>query len=825
MARLKRNFKWALMVVAMAGLGLLFAQCLEDRDASSKDSARTDAKSIVVPGSSDYSPAPARHEVVELRTLDSKTFDNGDGTMTALISTGPIHYLDPVTNNLEEIKTGIAARKQLPLASRLKASEKLALRPLDREAYDFANETNLLRSYFKARSKGTSLVRVELGESDYLIWQPVSIRWENGAGGEEKIDELEDVPGVANGNTVSYQGIFANVDEEFISLPGMLKDQIILAAAPAAPVFSGPEMSLVIEGALRISSGLKLAVKGQEPVDVFESASELEIQNSKGEPVAFIMAPKVHDKNLAPASAAVYRIRRQGEAISFSVKISADWILSQEIVYPVMVDPTVRANLPVDTVIASGCADYNYHLSPFTQVGEHDTDNGCQTDWVGAGWGMVRPGHDPVPACISAARISQADLYLYVDPATSVGAPPAVKPERIGSSWEGNSVTWQSRPGYVEDGNEKRVPDNSTPNWEKWGVINSVQKWHGGNAFYGFYLMPVHPQAGDNYVSFYAANHSAECSPKSPLPLGACSGYLEVQYANECAPNSTCCTGEGCFRPAGYSCNDSDACTSADHCQAGGVCKGSYKCTPNSKCCDASGCWDPFGSVCEDGNACTSGETCDANHRCKGGVPECAAGSTCCTKNGCWHNTGDACDDGDACTAGENCDASHLCVGGSNYCTPLSTCCDASGCFLPSGTVCNVTGVCQQGACLDCAYEIISPNGGQKWMVGARQKIKWVKYGTCSATVQLKYSIQGPSGPWKTIQAATDNDGGFTWKVPASPTSRARVQVVDSVNAAYSGMSAKNFTILSASAAPPLDEEGAEDSGYCSKYPDEEEGE
>jgi len=815
MAVIKRNFRWLLMVVFIIGFALVLIKCLGDRDASDHSPATEATGSI-------------RREMVELRTLNSKTFDNGDGTSTAIISVmGPVHYQDLITNNLEEIKTGISAQRQLPLASRLKESGKQALNPADQEMYDFANETNLLRSYFKARSKGANLVRVELSESDYLSWQPVAVKWADEAGEEREIRGLKDVPGAVQDNVVKYPGIFEDIDEEFITGPGMIKDRIILksAPAPAVPSLSGQKISLKIEGVLQVSPGLKMLVQGQEQSGDFETSSEIELQNSRGESIAFIQEPKVSDADQAAASSAVYQIRRGGGEILFSVKISGEWILSQEIVYPVMVDPTVRANLPVDTIIASGCADYNYHLSPFTQVGEHDTGNGCQTDWVGIGWGMVRPGQDPVPACISAARISQADLYLYVDPATSVGAPPAVKPERIGSSWKGNSVTWQSRPGYIEDGNEKRVPDNSTPNWEQWGVINSVQKWHRRNAFYGFYLMPVNPQAGDNYVSFYAADHSADCSPKSPL--GFCSGYLEIQYGNECAPGSTCCSAQGCFRPAGYSCNDHNACSTADHCTAGGVCKGSYKCAPNSKCCDASGCWDPFGSVCEDGNACTSGETCNANHHCAGGVPECTPNSTCCSKNGCWRTAGSSCSDNDVCTFGETCDASHLCAGGSNYCTPGSTCCDASGCFLPTGSDCGGGSVCYQGICGNCAYDILSPDGGEKWLAGSKPKIKWAKYGSaCSADVILKYSIKGAKGPWKLIKGKTPNDGVYAWRIPNSPTSHAMVKVIDYTDIAVSDQSKKTFRIVPASAASRASRaafEDEEDGDFCQENPGMEE--
>ncbi len=56
-------------------------------------------------GYTDQEPANLSAEIVEKRTLNSKTFDNGDGTFTLEAHGGHIHYVDKATGKLKECDT------------------------------------------------------------------------------------------------------------------------------------------------------------------------------------------------------------------------------------------------------------------------------------------------------------------------------------------------------------------------------------------------------------------------------------------------------------------------------------------------------------------------------------------------------------------------------------------------------------------------------------------------------------------------------------------------------------------------------------------------
>ena len=120
-----------------------------------------------------------------------------------------------------------------------------------------------------------------------------------------------------------------------------------------------------------------------------------------------------------------------------------------------------------------------------------------------------------------------------------------------------------------------------------------------------------------------------------------------------------------------------------------------------------------------------------------------------------------------------------------------------------------------------CAYKVIKPNGGQKWPVGERRRIKWASYGPlCSDTVKIQYSINGGKR-WKKVKKHTPNDGVQKWLVPNTPTSRAKVKVTDILNSAYYDISDKRFSIISSTSTTSYSsaetEVSVEDTGEASE--------
>jgi hypothetical protein len=216
-----------------------------------------------------------------------------------------------------------------------------------------------------------------------------------------------------------------------------------------------------------------------------------------------------------------------------------------------------------------------------------------------------------------------------------------------------------------------------------------------------------------------ACNGAETCDPASKLcQLGTpvvCAGSGDPCLKNSCVPETGACEPEPV--QDGTACDDASACTSLDTCQAG-ECVGSEPvvCVALSQChsagsCDASTgqCSNPEkpnNTTCNDSNACTTTDKCQAG-ACVGAAQvtcqasdQCHIAGICNTKTGICTNPnqqdGVKCSDGNACTNGD------ACQGGS--CTPSAqvVCGPLDSCHL-AGTCNTSTGVCSNPAKADGA--------------------------------------------------------------------------------------------------------------------------
>jgi hypothetical protein len=182
------------------------------------------------------------------------------------------------------------------------------------------------------------------------------------------------------------------------------------------------------------------------------------------------------------------------------------------------------------------------------------------------------------------------------------------------------------------------------------------------------------------------------------------SGFACNADAN-CADTNTCtadsCTDGQCVNtvlPNGTGCSDSNGCTQTDACQAGvcvggnvKVCTAIDQCHVAGTCAPATGlCSNPNkadGTTCNDSNACTQTDACQAG-TCVGTTPvvcsaldQCHATGTCDPATGVCSNPnqpdGTTCSDTLACTQGDACQAG-ICAGAPQSCS-TPTDCDAIG--------------------------------------------------------------------------------------------------------------------------------------------------
>ena len=223
------------------------------------------------------------------------------------------------------------------------------------------------------------------------------------------------------------------------------------------------------------------------------------------------------------------------------------------------------------------------------------------------------------------------------------------------------------------------------------------------------------------------------CTGNSPVDCGV---SAECQGALSCDPATGLCSSDT-TDPEGTSCDDGDACTQIDTCQAGAcvggtpvICGESTQCTDGGTCDPITGLCDatpkPDGTTCDDDNACTVGDTCEAGDCVSGPETTCTALGECHTVGTCDPGTGVcsnpvkadgvSCDDDDACTQVDTCEAGS-CVGSSPIvCTATDQCHNEGACNTTTGVctdpvkadgtscdddnVCTIGDICTGGVCV-----------------------------------------------------------------------------------------------------------------------------
>ncbi len=206
------------------------------------------------------------------------------------------------------------------------------------------------------------------------------------------------------------------------------------------------------------------------------------------------------------------------------------------------------------------------------------------------------------------------------------------------------------------------------------------------------------------------------CTVETTCVEGACAGSeVDCDDENPCTLDA-CVPGDGCHHPpapAGVICGDEEApCVGSARCLGGECrvlptdCDDDNPCTADACDEEAGGCVNtPEEGACDDGDACTVEDFCEAGACAAGEARNCADGSIC-TKDLCDAMTGcywlpmvsdccrpdgsSVCDDGNPCTD-DPCDE----AGGCAY-VPNTALCD-------DGDACTEEDTCAEGSCAGSA--------------------------------------------------------------------------------------------------------------------------
>ncbi|UFK97112.1 GEVED domain-containing protein [Kaistella faecalis] len=257
-----------------------------------------------------------KNEDVSKRDAFSRHYKNADGSYTALIGAGPIHYKK--NGKWENIDTKV-----------------------NKETignYAYSNKTNLMESYFGATSTQGVLSKTSEGEVKEFL--NTKMYWEFKG---QKLGEINasDVPAKISGDKLFYDKLYGNISAEYKVLIGKRKLNYIIPNKEALGDIPLKADYLVFSEDLFLPKGWTSTINEK---------GDLEIRNIQNKTTFIYAKPTVSEKygteelSLPNRDAAEFKVEQNGQYLTYVLKVKTSWLLDESRVFPLAIDPTVYPN-------------------------------------------------------------------------------------------------------------------------------------------------------------------------------------------------------------------------------------------------------------------------------------------------------------------------------------------------------------------------------------------------------------------------------------------------------------------------------------------------
>lgn len=431
---------------------------------SSTSEAITD---YTVPEQNTEEQAYITGEAEDLRTRYSKTYEQSDGSMVAVVSAAPVHFYDEEKEAWEEYDNRLTYNEQTEnYESDENGSDMQVSLPKN---IDEQNDIEVEAEGYKV-----SITPIDMNSSSSKKTNEKK-NVKNSSEKNLKKYNLEDYvsDSVLDGKVEYTQDESAKV--EYIFSGSGLKENIILSEAPE----ENQTYSFRIK-----ADGLKVKLKKDNTIKLLDKDKKA---------VFVIPAPYMYDSNFAFSDKIKTTLKKDGTEYILTYAPDYEWLTDKDRAYPVTVDPTVSTkpynDKVVDTSVISA-APFDLASNPNLYAGALGNRN-CVVD---AYIKFLR-----LPSINKQWTISNAKLNLK----TASDKDNKINAYKITSDWETSTV--KANPPTVESTivDVCSVP-SKTDTWVYWDITNTVFDWYNGGANYGIKLSS--PYATNNQSVFYSAD-------------------------------------------------------------------------------------------------------------------------------------------------------------------------------------------------------------------------------------------------------------------------------------------------------------------------------
>lgn len=272
---------------------------------------------------------------------------------------------------------------------------------------------------------------------------------------------------------VSYENILNETDLEYIVSGSSIKENIIIKSIQEQYVYTFEITAKKVE--LVLEDGYIFAIDTETQEKVFTMPKPFAIDNA-GE-----------------LSMDVQYTLTELDKKTYQLTVTADteWMNSEDRVFPITIDPgiqTEQSNTAMDSVyVASGLPTSNRWSDPMIMVGRDSSSAGKCQGLLKFELPTLNRGDVVIGAQLSAVQI-KADAYSTSTPDT------ALEVHAVTSSWNKNTVTWNTKPSYesiTADFEILKASEAGTTLIQRdWNVTSIVKRWYEDPDFpnYGFLL-------------------------------------------------------------------------------------------------------------------------------------------------------------------------------------------------------------------------------------------------------------------------------------------------------------------------------------------------
>jgi RHS repeat-associated protein len=378
--------------------------------------------------------AKKRVELAKFRTRTSRTYRNGNGTLTTSLYSGSVNY-----------------RKQGGGWARISSH---IVRARDR-GFAWKNEANAFQTLFRTRVDG-----------EYLRFGVAGVNFGFSVDGADA-----DAIGSASGERVSYRDAIDTVDLRYELFPDGLKETLVLPDADAPTRYR-----------FNMATPARPRVHAERQGD----GSWAVFLGTRTRPLFALEAPTAVDASGAHGGSPELDVVRDGNRFALELTLDRRWLRAPERVFPVLLDPTITIQpSSQDASFNAACPSCTPYLDTKLYIGTTATET-----WRSA----VQFNLADVPA---GASVTDARMKLYysgncVPPADGICKPLSAKLDahRMTSAWTTASASSSLAfdPTPVASLNFTTIADADVQ-WLAWDVTGTVKNWlNGTQTNYGLLL-------------------------------------------------------------------------------------------------------------------------------------------------------------------------------------------------------------------------------------------------------------------------------------------------------------------------------------------------